>query len=133
MGVKNIIGGTFEDVGEAVVKPVIDEVGKALETGVRSVVQGPPSLDPKQQAKKEEERQKKIAAWRWKIAQQSRLAEVQRKVREEAKQKEVQRVQEYQAVKEKKQTEDLESFKKKQDINLAKAQRKTEIKGGVGG
>lgn len=129
---RNPISGTFEDVRESVVKPVMDEVGKALETGVTSVVQGP-QQNPQDAPKKEEDRQKKLAAWRWRLEQLRKLEESQRKVREEAKQKEMQKAQVVQAEKQKGQAEEFEIFKKKGDLNLKRAQRKTEIKTGVGG
>ena len=132
MGVKNVIGGTFEDIGETIVKPVVDEVGKAIETGTQSVVYGanPPGQDPKQQAQKESDRQKKIADWRWVLQRQQEQASAQAKVRAEAKQKENQQTQVKQ---QEKQVKDLKTAKKKENIALKQATTKTEIRGGVGG
>lgn len=129
MGVKNVVGGTFEDINEAVVKPVVSEVGQMIEAGVKtSMGSNPP--DPNEEKKKETDRQKKIAEWRWRLTQQNKLAEAQRKVRDEEKLKQFQQTQvEHQE----KQVKDLEVIKKKENLAVRQAQTKTEIRGGVGG
>lgn len=131
-GVKNVIGGTFEDIGEAVVKPVVDEVGRAIETGTQAVAYGanPPVQDPKQSAQKETDRQKKISDWRWVLQKQQEQANAQTKVRQEYKQK---HSQETQVVEQEKKVNDLQVTKKKENIALWQAKTKTEVKGGVGG
>ena len=129
---KNPIGGTFEDIGEAVVKPVVDEVGKAIETGTQAVVYGsnPPGQDPKLAAQKEADRQKKIADWRWVLQKQKEQASAVAKVREESKQKQFQQTQVKQ---QEKQVKDLQTAKRKENIALKRATTKTEVRGGVGG
>lgn len=129
MSVKNVVGGTFEDINEAVVKPVISEVGQMIETGVKtSMGYNPP--DPNEQKKKETDRQKKIAEWRWRLSQQNKLAEAQRKVRDEEKLKKLQKAQ---VENQESQTSQLEVAKKKENLAVRQAQTKTEIRGGVGG
>ena len=142
------IGGTFEDVGEtinqSVVKPVTDEVGKAIEAGIQSVVGGQ-SVDPQQKSfdsaqdkqQKNLEDQEKIAEWRWKLQKLKELEEAQRKVREEEKQKSLdyaQDKQEEQDKKEKTEVKKFEVFKKQKEVNPEIAAKgKAEIKRGVGG
>jgi len=132
MGVKNVIGGTFEDVGEAIVKPVADEVGKAIETGTQAVVYGvnPSGQDPKQQAQKEEDRQKKISNWRWFLQKHQEQKAASDKVRQDNKQAQFQQTQ---VVQQEKQVQNLETQKKKQNIALKQATTKTESKGAIGG
>lgn len=133
MGAKNIIGGTFEDVGEAVVTPIRDEVGKALEQGVQTVVSGPKTALPNkpQAGNSKIETQKNLAEARRKIKWWQDLEEAQKRVREGQKQKQMQATQ---VVQEEKQIKQFEVVRKqKKDENLIRAQRKTEIKGGVGG
>ena len=126
-----MVGGTFEDVEEGIVQPVKDVVGQAIEVGVKSVIQGPPTIDPKVTAKKEEERQKKIAAWRWDLQQRAALEERVKKVREE---KKIAQLQKDQVVQEESQQEELvEIGKKKDDMALRQAKTKVETRGGVGG
>ncbi len=126
-----VIGGTFEDVSDAVIKPVSDEVGKAIESGVQSVVSGPKQLTPQQLQQKQTDKTNQLAEARRKIAWWRNLDEAQRKVRELEKQRKMQRIH---AEKKKKQVKQFEiSQKKKEDINLQRAKTKTEIKAGVGG
>ena len=132
------IGGTFEDVGEqinqSVVKPVVDEVGKAIEAGIQSVVGGQ-SVDPQQIQQQKSEDQKKISEWRWRLQKIKELQEAQRKIREEEKQKLLQgQQQEEQAKKEKTEVKKFEVFKKQKEVNPETAAKgKAEIKRGVGG
>jgi hypothetical protein len=137
--VKNILGGTFEDVGEAIVKPVVDEVGRAIETGTQAIVYGanPPGQDPQQQVanrpsaeKKEEDRQTKISKWRWYLQKHQEQQSAQDKVRQDNKQKQFQ---EAQVVQQEQQTKTLEVQKKKENIALRQATHKTESKGSIGG
>jgi hypothetical protein len=128
---KNIIGGTFEDVSDAVVKPVSDEVGKAIESGVQAVVVGPKQLTPQQLQQKQTDTTNQLTEARRKITWWKSLDEAQKKVREEQKQKQMQTQQVDQQQKQVKQFEITQ--KKKEDINLQRAKTKTEIRGGVGG
>lgn len=128
-----VLGGTFEDINEAVVKPVTDEVGKAIEIGVKSVMGTPtptsaPPQDPSQ-AKLED--QKKYAEVKRKIDFWKKLDEEQKRIRDEQKQKQLQQ---RQVVAEEKQVKQFETVKKQnRNIALERAKAKTEIKGGVGG
>lgn len=132
MAVKNVIGGTFEDIGEAVVKPVVDEVGKAIEVGVKSVVGGPnPKATQNTKPQDNVTDQTKIIEARRKIKYWKDLEEAQRRVREEQKMKQLQQAQVTQQ--ESQEKELVEVYKKKDDTALKQAQRKTEIRGGVGG
>ena len=136
------IGGTFEDIGEAL-EPVKDEVGKAIEAGIQSVI--PPAKQPtprqKQQpfgfaqGKQKLEEQQKLTDARRKIKWWQDLEEAQRKIREEEKQKLLQRQQqEKQAKQEKVQVKEFEIFKKQKEVNPEiQAKGKAEIKRGVGG
>lgn len=130
---KNIIGGTFEDVNEAVVKPVTDEVGKAIESGVQSVVQGPVQKSAPQQPfeGKQLEDQKKLVEARRKIDWWKTLGEAQRKAREEERQKQMQRVQEEKKKQEVKQFT-IQQKKRQLPAEIA-ARGKAEIKRGIGG
>lgn len=125
------IGGTFEDVGDAVVKPVADEVGKAIEQGVQAVVTGPKQLTPQQLQQKQVDKTNNLQEARRKIAWWRNLDEAQRKVREAEKQKQMQSLQVTQQQQQVKQFEITQ--KKKEDINLQRTKTKTEIKAGVGG
>ncbi len=128
MHAKNVIGGTFEDLNEAVVRPVSDEVGKALEQGVQNVFQGQKQPVSGSQP---EETQAKLLEARRKIKWWKDLSDAQRRVREGKNQAQAQQ---QQAVQDKKQVKQFEVSKKQQkNIALVRSQRKTEIKGGVGG
>ena len=134
------IGGTFEDVSEtinqSVVKPVTDEVGKAIEAGIQSVVGGS-TVTPQDKQKKNLEDQQKIAQWRWRLQKLKELEEAQTKVREEQKQKSLDYArdkQEEQAKKDKTEVKEFEVFKKQKEVNPEiQAKGKAEIKRGVGG
>lgn len=129
---KNVIGGTFEDLNEAVVKPVTDEVGKALEQGVQTVISGPKQTqNPQNPQAKQAETQAKLAESRRKIKWWQDLEEAQRRVRDQEKQKIVQK-QSLDSARDK-QIKQFEIVKQKENLALNRAQRKTEIKGGVGG
>ncbi len=138
---KGSIGGTFEDIGEAVVKPVVDEVGKMVEIGAQSVGVPKANPDPRQNpgqnqptsdiATKQVEEQQKIARWRFWLNRQKQLSNEQKRVRDETKQKETQRLQVETEEKKIKQFEIVKKEKKNQV--LAQQQRKTEIRGGIGG
>lgn len=135
-GIKGALQQTAVDLGEAVVKPVVDEVGKALEVGTQSIVQGPQAsaLDPVVQQKKEDEKQKKIVWAQKVIAWNQKIAEDQKRVRQEKQQSEQQKFQEEQEVKKIAQYKIIEKQQKQAAvIQVQEAQRKTETKKGVGG
>lgn len=121
------------DVKEAVVKPVVDEVGKAIEQGVQSVV-NPQSLDPAVQEKKKQEEEKKRQHVLRTIDWYKNIEDAQAKVRYEQQQKIQAKNQEEQQNKQVKQFEVIEKQKKQAQLtHLEKESRKTELKGGVGG
>lgn len=132
-GIKGAIQQLPADVSEAVVKPVIDEVGKVLEEGASTVVYGPPPLkvNPQVQAQKKADDEKKKAWALGVIEWNKKLSEEQSRVRMEEKQKNLQ------AEADKKQEERVRQFKieeKKRAIPAALAARNTtEAKKGVGG
>lgn len=132
MSAKNIIGGTFEDIDEAIVKPVADEVGKALEQGVQTVVSQPKPQQPTDR-NVQLETQSKLTEARRKIEWWKKLDEEQKRVRELERQKVIVRTQDEQQDKESQQIKQFEIVKKKENLALNRTQRKTEIKGGVGG
>lgn len=125
-------------IGEAVVKPVIDELGKAIEEGVSSVISGPQvnSQDPQAQQniqQKQAEEQKRIAWAKHVIDWNKQIEEAQAKVRKEAEQKKQQQTQGEQQ-KEKVEQFKLVEKKEKQQLTATQvAQRQTELKRGVGG
>jgi len=127
------IGGTFEDVGEAMA-PIKDSVGEAIEQGVQSIVA--PQLTPQQQQEKQQQDQKKEMDRQKQLSYTRKwlmdLQRTQEKVRAEAKQKEQQRLQAQEE--EKKVSEMKKEEKKKKPVNPAIAYSgKVEIKRGVGG
>jgi len=137
-GIRKQIGGTFEDIGEAIVKPVVNEGMKAAEQGVKSVVapqqqnQNPqqPGDNPNPQLQKQE--QDGLLEARRKIQHWQTLDQGQKKVREEDKKEEAEKVQE------EKQQEEVKQYKvvqKKQAeaVAVQQAKTKTETRGGVGG
>lgn len=121
-------------VAEAVVKPVADEVGKAIEEGITSIIQGPQAvktLNPQVQAKKKVDEDKR-RQWALKVIDWNRkLSEDQSKVKMQNQQKQSQEEQK------KKQEEQVKQFKveqKKKEIPAALAARNTsETRKGVGG
>lgn len=137
-GVKSGVGQVAKDISESLVKPVTDEVGKAIEEGAQSVVGGGAyqnkPIDPVEQKRKQEEDVKK-KQWAMNVINWNKqLDSAQQKVRQEQKQKEQQKKQEEEEKKKVKQFEVLEQQKKSQAMTaLQRESRKTEIKGGVGG
>lgn len=123
-----------KDIHEAVVKPVVDEVGKAIEEGVQAVVSGPKVLDPQAQQKKQEEEQKR-KAWALRVIDwYKKLQDEQLKVRQAKQQQQMQVQQSDQQEKQVKQFKVMEEQKKKTEMTqLQRASRKSEIKGGMGG
>lgn len=135
------IGGTFEDIGEAMT-PVKDAVGEAIEQGIKSVVQPAPKLTPqpagaKAMAGKQVMEQQKMAEARYQIDWWKKLAAEQNKVRNIKKQEDFGKQQQEQEEEQKKQDAKINQFiiqKKAVEVNPALARKgKAEIKGGVGG
>lgn len=130
------VGGALKqaavDVGEAVVKPVSDEVGKAIEQGAQATFTGP-QIDPALQQQKQVEDQKK-KAWAIKVIEWNKnLQAAQAKVRQEAQQKTLQQKQEEDSQKQKvQQYKVIEQQKKQQVMAVQQAQTRTEVKRGGG-
>jgi len=125
-----------KDVGEAAIKPVVDEVGKAIEEGVQSVASGPKqkAADPAVQQKKAEDEAKRRVWAEHVITWNQNIQASQDKVRQEEQQKLIRKKQEEQKVQEVKQYKAIEAQKKDQQMtNIQKEQTKSERKGGVGG
>lgn len=130
-GIKGAVGQLAVDVGEAVVKPVVDEVGKALEQGVQNVVSSPKQLTPAQQQQKQQQDAANLAEARRKVKFWQDLAAAQKAVREKQSKQQAQ-VQQVKANEKKvKQFEVVE--KKKALTNVQLEGRKSEIKGRLGG
>lgn len=134
------IGGTLKhtaaDIAEAVVKPVTDEVGKALEEGVQQVAGGAQSkpLDPvAQQARLMEDQKKRVWAVHV-IEWNKKLQDEQAKVRQANSQQASQQQQQENETKKVKQFQIVEKQQKQAQLDATqRAARKAEIKGGVGG
>lgn len=133
------IGGTFEDVGEAVA-PAKDAVGEAIEQGIKSVVQPAPKLTPQQQTQRqklEEHEQKQLAEARYKINYWNKLNKEQQKITEQKKQQDFGKKQQEHEEEQKKENQKIKQFvieKKTIEVNPALLRKgKAEIKGGVGG
>ena len=90
----------------------------------------PPSTKPADDSQGKQADQAKMFEARRKIKYWKDLEEARRRIREEAKQR---KFQETQVATGEKQVKDLEVVKEKEDSALKMAQRKTEIRGGVGG
>lgn len=141
-GVKAGIGQIVKDVSEAVIKPVTDEVGKAIEEGAQSVMgtgtyqikqNQPEAGRPLDEKKQEEDLKKK--QWAINVINWNKQLDVaQGKVRQEEKQKVQQKNADEDEKKKVKQYEVMKQQQKSQQMtSLQKESRKTEIKGGVGG
>lgn len=135
-GIKGALAQAASDIGEAIVQPVTDEVGKAIEEGTQSVVNTPSTkpLDPvAQQAKQMEEQKKK--AWAMRVIEwYKKIQEEQQKVHRMKQQEGQQKKQEEDEKQKVKQYQVIEQQKKAQQLTeVQKAARKTELKGGVGG
>lgn len=124
------------DIGEAVVKPVTDEVGKAIEEGAQSVAGGQQAkqLDPAVQQAKAVEEQKRRAWAVHVIEWNKKIQEEQQKVRQGQKQEEMQKSQQEAETQKVKQLQVVQQQQKQAQLTEAqKAARRTELKGGVGG
>lgn len=133
-GGKSGLAQIGSDLQEAVVKPISDEVGKALESATSSITGNFPTqnLDPKVQSeKKAAEGQRKIQATAVINSWKERLQADLQKVRSDNLQKEKSRLET------KSQEEKVKQYKvseKKKQVNVAlMAKNTTESKKGVGG
>lgn len=129
-GVKQIIS----EVSKAVAEPLKDEVGKAIEVGTQSVVGATPKpQDPLEQQKKQEDEQKRKQWAIHVIEWNKQLQENQNKYRQEQQQKVMQQKQGEQQEKQVKQFKLVEKQKKQENIAVQMAERKTELRKGIGG
>lgn len=133
-GIKAGIGQAVADIGETVIKPVVDEVGKAIEEGVQSVVGSSAPQDPQTQQQKQAEEQKRkqwamhVIDWHKNLQASQQQVRMQKQQAQQAKQQE--EVHEKQQVKQFK----IIQNQKRAEMNAAQvAERHTEIKKGVGG
>lgn len=132
-GLKGALASLPQDISEAAIKPVVDEVGRALETGIQTVIHGPQatSIDPKVQAQKKADEEKR-KTWALRVIDwNQKLAHEQSKVRQAAQQKQTQEEGE------KQQGQKVKQFKldqKKREVPAElKARNTTETRKGVGG
>src|SRR5688500_8053181 len=112
MPIKNVIGVTFEDFGEEIVKSLVAEFDYKIETGIQTTTHTQ-KINIANEKKKEEEKMRKIAERRWRLDQQNKLAEKQKRIREEAKMKQFQQDQ---ADAQEQQVKKIEVIKKKENI-----------------
>lgn len=143
-GFKSGIGQVAADIAESVVKPVTDEVGKAIEEGAKSVVGTPITQDPAAQhqpgagrpldEKKEIEVQKR-KQWALRVIQWHKNIDAAQKQVRIQKQQELQAKQQVESqTKQKAAQTKLIQQRKRVEMNAAQvAERHTEIKKGVGG
>lgn len=133
-GFKSGLGQLATDVGEAVVKPVVDEVGKAIEEGAQSIVGTPKALDPAVQQKKKAEEEKRKQWALGVIDWNKQLEEAQQKVRRENLQKLQSQKQQKQQEKRVEQFKMVEKEQKQKQLTRIQIEAtKAERKGGVGG
>lgn len=135
-GIGQGIGQAIGAVAEAVVKPVADELGKAIEEGAQTIVSGPPAQSsPTDQSSgdKQKNDQEKIAKINQYVSWQTKLEEEIEKVRKEKEQKILSQKQEDQQKMEVKQSEDLQK-KQSESVSIAlkREQTKSERRGGSG-
>lgn len=128
VGIKGVVSQIPQEISEAAVKPVIDEVGKAIEQGIQSVVGS--QLTPQQLQEKQLEEQKKLAHARRVIEHYRRIEEAQRAVRTAKKQEEMQKKQEES---QQKQAQEIKKEQKKQKLpEEVRARAMAEMKAGRG-
>lgn len=125
-------GGTKGAFVEAVVKPVADEIGKALEQGAQAIAGKTPTTQQIQQ--KQMQDQKDIADTQRKIDYWKQIAQAQAQVRQVKKQEDVEKNQEK---KEEAKIKQYEIVEKKQDSeqreDMARTQGERRAGRGMGG
>ena len=136
--VKAAAAGAIRNVGEVVVKPAVDEVGKAIEQGVQSVIGGPqaqPQLTQGQIEQNRADEQNKYTEAQRKIQWWKKLDEEQRKVREQ--QKSLDAARDKQETAKKQKVKQFEIVEKKKETAVQQAQARVaaekRIGKGVGG
>ena len=127
---KNMIGGTFEDLEEAVVKPVKDATGQALEQAVQTAKPlSPQQIQQKQQTQQEDQvRLAKTRQWVKNLTQD--LA----KARQDSEEKDKQRLESMQVEEQQSEQKELiqEQSKEEQLVQQAKQRQMAEMKAGKG-
>ena len=142
-GIKTGVGQFAADTGEAIVEPVKDAFGEAIEQGVQAIIPGPQQApqDPQaaqkfqqEQAQKQEENQAKRQWAEAIIARYRKTDDEQAAVRMKQKQEDNMKQQEEQQEKQEKGFELQKQEQKSADLTaIQQAARRTEIKGGLGG
>lgn len=136
--VKQAIIGAIQDSNEALVKPIRDEVGQALEQGIKTVIAGPPNaqqqqVSQQQKMQNEAKRQTDLTEARRKVAFWTRIDQEQKAVRQKQTQEQAQK---NQVKHEETKIKQVEVMKKQEKKNIAKdAAIKTsqaELKAGKG-
>src|SRR3989344_3355950 len=87
-GFKGAVGEAVKTTNEAVIKPLTDEVGKAIEEGFQAVTGK--QLTPQQIAQKQQQDQKKIADAQRKIQYWKQIEEAKSAVRSKQQQVQIQ-------------------------------------------
>lgn len=132
-GVKSGIGAAASLVGEAIVKPVVDEVGKAIEEGAQTTFgsSNPAQHQPKAETEEEQKRkQRAIEVIEW----HRKIEEAQKQERERKKQQLLAQQQTEQQDKQKEQFEVVEKQQKNKQLTQVQIEAtKAERKGGLGG
>ncbi|MBI4040186.1 hypothetical protein HY389_02425 [Candidatus Daviesbacteria bacterium] len=133
-GMGGKVSEAAQTVGEAVVKPVVDEFGKAVEEGAQTIAGSQSSQDPQIQQRKQEEEQKR-KDWALRVIDWNKKLDADlQKVRQQKQQAEQQRLQSMQQQTQKEQAQIIEKQQKKAQLTAVEREaRKTELKGGVGG
>ena len=121
-------------VAEAVIKPVQDEVGKALEVGVQSITgQGQQQLDPQEEANKKQEEELKKQRLRDFLRRYSEDQQRFQQTKNQEQQAKQAKIQEEQQAKQVRQVEVIEKQKKQQSIVDQTGKGRAEVKKGIGG
>ncbi len=123
-------GGVRGAVAEAVIKPVKDEIGQAIEVGVQSVTGKTPT--PQQTLQKQQEDQKKMADVQRRLQWWKNIEAQQKGLSMQKKQEDLQKKSDQ---KQEQKVKQFEIVQKERSLETAvkQAQTKTEIKGRLGG
>lgn len=124
-GLKGALGG----LGEAIIKPVQQEVKEVFNETIQSITGSTSNQDPQEEAKKKADEAKQKAYWQNYLAQTE--TEMQ-KARQERLQKEQERLKAMEQEKQVKEEKKIGITQKSQNIDLSNKQRSTERKVGMG-
>lgn len=139
--VKQAVIGAIQDTNEALIKPIRDEVGQALEQGVKAVVVGPPTVQQQhitqqQIQHNEAKRQVDLAEARRKVDFWRRIDQEQQVVRQKRTQELMQKNQVKQQEEKVKQIKIVKKTEKKniaKDAAIKASQAESKVGKGVGG